>query len=271
VDGLFHDLPPDGDEELCGTLDAPPLLRLPAQGGRSLVFIRAVCGVAVRFELPNPCGARPESVVLPCAFQLRPEVGGLDKLLLLSELFGCELLALLLNEPLGRELLALLLNEPLGRELLALLLNEPLGREFCGCVADGGRLDDGCDGRALLRLCALFPPRPKFPVGLLPPWFADRDAEFIVRTGMCEAAAAGVDRATTLRFCTLAEGVATRPCMFDAPKKLECVGEALTPPVTRAFRSELAERCVALRLIAWPFTKVLCDATVTAFTLRAYR
>jgi hypothetical protein len=284
VDGLFHDLPPDGDEELRGALDAPPLLRLPAQGGRSLEFIRAVCGVAVRFELPNPCGARPESVVLPCAFQLRPVAGGLDELLLLSELFGREpfalllneplgreLLALLLNEPLGRELLALLLNEPLGRELLALLLNEPLGREFCGCAADGGRLDDGCDGRALLKLCALFPPRPKFPAGLLPPWFADRDAEFIVRTGMCEAAAAGVERATTLRFCTPAEGVATRPRTFDAPKKLECVGEAFTPPVTRALRNELAERCVALRLIAWPFTKVLCDATVTAFTLRAYR
>lgn len=212
----------------------------------------------MRFELPNPCGARPESVVLPCAFQLRPEAGGLDELLLLSELFG-------------RELLALLLNEPLGRELLALLLNVPPGREFCGCAAEGGRLDDGGDGRALLKLCVLFPPRPKFPAGLLPPRFADRDAELIVRTGMCEAAAAGVDRATTLRFCTLAEGVATRPRMFDAPKKLECVGEALTPPATRALRNELAERCVALRLIAWPFTKVLCDATVTAFTLRAYR
>jgi len=88
---------------------------------------------------------------------------------------------------------------------------------------------------------------------------------------MCEAAAAGVDRATTLRFWILAEGVATRPCVFDAPKKLECVGEALTPPATRALRNELAERCVALRLIAWPFTNALCEAVVTALLLRAYR
>ena len=123
----------------------------------------------------------------------------------------------------------------------------------------------------MLKLCAVFPPRPKFPAGLLPPRFAEKELEFMVRTGMCEAAAAGADRATTLRFCTLAEGVATRPCEFDAPRKLACVGEALTPPATRAFRSVLAERCVALRLIAWPFTKALCDAVVTAFVLRAYR
>jgi len=29
---------------------------------------------AGRFELPKPCGARPESVELPCAFQVREEV-----------------------------------------------------------------------------------------------------------------------------------------------------------------------------------------------------
>ena len=104
--------------------------------------------------LPNPCGARPESVVLPCAFQVRPEeAGGLE--------------VLLFNELLGREPLALLLNEPFGRELL--LLNEPLGRVFCGCEADGGRLDESCDCRPLLKPCAVFPPRPKFPAGLLAP------------------------------------------------------------------------------------------------------
>jgi len=116
--------------------------------------MRAGCELAARFELPNPCGARPESVVLPCAFQLRPDAGGLDELLLLSEL-------------LGREPLALLLNEPFGRELL--LLNEPFGRELCGCEAAGGRLEVCGAGRTLLKLCALFPPRPKFPAGLLPP------------------------------------------------------------------------------------------------------
>jgi hypothetical protein len=169
--------------------------------------MRAVCEVAGRFELPNPCGAWPESVALPCAFQVRPEV------------VGREPLALLLNELFGGEPLALLLNEPLGRELLALLLIEPLGCEVCDCpAADGGRLDDSWDCRALLNPGALFPPWPTFPAGLLLPWFAAKVAEFIVRTGMCEAAAAGVDRATTLRFCTLVEGVATRPWVFDAPK-----------------------------------------------------
>jgi len=55
-------------------------------------------------------------------------------------------------------------------------------------------------------------------LGLLPPRLPEKEPEFMVRTGMCEAAAAGVERATTLRFCTLLEGVATRPWLFDAPK-----------------------------------------------------
>lgn len=164
-------------------------------------FMRAVWGAAGRFELPKPCGARPESVEFPCAFQLRPEAGGLE--------------ALLFSELVGREPFALLLNEPFGRELL---LNEPLGRAFCCCPADGGRFVDCRDGRTLLKRCALFPPRSKLPEGLLLPRFAEKDPEFIVRTGMCEAAAAGVERATTLRFCTLFEGVATRPRMFEEPK-----------------------------------------------------
>jgi hypothetical protein len=153
--GRFQDLPPDDcEEKLRGALDAPLPLLLPlrAQGGRLLEFMRAVCGVAGRFELPNPCGPRPESVTLPCAFQVRPEAGGLE--------------VLLFNELLGREPLALLLNEPFGRELL---LSEPLGLALCDCTADGGRLDDGCEARALLNAGALFPPRPKLPVGLLAP------------------------------------------------------------------------------------------------------
>lgn len=195
-----------------------------------LEFMRVVCVVAERLELPNPCGAWPESVMLPCAFQLRPV-------------------------------------ELCGRE--ALLLKLLVGREDCDwdCDAEGGRLDESCDWRALLNPWGLLPVRAELPAGLLPPRFAEKEPEFMVCTGMWEAAAAGVERATTLRFCTLAEGVATRPCILDAPIKLECVGEALTPPVTRALRRELAERCVALRLIAWPFTKALCDAVVTAFAL----
>jgi hypothetical protein len=136
-------LPPE-DEKLRGALDAPPLLLLPppAQGGRLLEFMRVVCGVAGRLELPNACGARPESVALPCAFQVRPEAGGLE---------------------------ALLFIELVGREPLALLLKEPFGRALCICEPDGGRFEEGCDCRALLNVCALFPPRLKFPAGLLPP------------------------------------------------------------------------------------------------------
>ena len=103
---------PLDDEKLRGEFDAPPLLLLPTQGGRLLEFMRVVCELAGRFELPNPCGARPESVELPCAFQARPEAGGRE-VLLFSELVAREPLALLLNEPFGRE--PLLLNEPLGR------------------------------------------------------------------------------------------------------------------------------------------------------------
>jgi hypothetical protein len=40
-----------------------------------LTFVRAAAAeFAGRFELPKPCGARPESVVLPCALQVREEV-----------------------------------------------------------------------------------------------------------------------------------------------------------------------------------------------------
>jgi len=47
----------------------------PAQGGRLLVFVGAAAAeFAGRFELPKPCGARPESVELPCALQAREEV-----------------------------------------------------------------------------------------------------------------------------------------------------------------------------------------------------
>jgi hypothetical protein len=49
----------------------------PAQGGRLLAFERAaVAEFEGRFVLPKPCGARPESVELPCALQVREEVFG---------------------------------------------------------------------------------------------------------------------------------------------------------------------------------------------------
>jgi hypothetical protein len=53
--------------------------------------------------------------------------------------------------------------------------------------------------------------------GLLPLRPADNPCVFIVRTGMCEAAAAGAVRATTERFATDDGGVDTRPRAFAAP------------------------------------------------------
>jgi hypothetical protein len=81
-----------------------------------------------RLLLPKPCGARPASVELPCALQLRVLLLGR------TELF---------TEPL------------LGRPEL---LTEPFGRaEFTlgapprpGCAADGGRLAESCDMRFVL-------------------------------------------------------------------------------------------------------------------------
>lgn len=100
--------------------------------------------------------------------------------------------------------------------------------------------------------------------GLLPLRPADKPCVFIVRTGMCEAAAAGAVRATTERFATDAGGVETRPRAFAAPVKLALVGENEAPLVTRASRSEAWVKCMEPRLIAWPFTKVLREAAVTA-------
>ena len=125
-------------------MDALPLLLPPpAQGGRLLEFMRVVCVVAERLELPNPCGACPESVELPCAFQLRPE-------------------------------------ELCGRE--ELLLKVLFGREDCDCDCDvdGGRLDESCDWRAPLNPSGLLPARAELPAGLPPARFAEKEPEFMV-------------------------------------------------------------------------------------------
>jgi hypothetical protein len=90
---------------------------LPAHGGRSAKLVRAVCEVAGRLLLPNPCGAWPESVTLPCAFQVRFEA----------------------REP-------LLLKDAGGREPLALM--EFVLRELCCVLAVGGRFAESCDARA---------------------------------------------------------------------------------------------------------------------------
>lgn len=63
--------------------DVPPFEPEPAQAGRSDRFMLAACVelpfrvpalvLAVRFaSVPKPCGARPRSVAVPCAAQVRP-------------------------------------------------------------------------------------------------------------------------------------------------------------------------------------------------------
>ena len=99
-----------------------PVAPVPAYGGRSE---RADAPPVVEFDarllLPKPWGARPESVVLPCAFQLRPAV----ELLLPGRLE-------LLNEP------------PARAELVELYEPVPVRPD---CVADGGRFAASCEAR----------------------------------------------------------------------------------------------------------------------------
>src|SRR6266851_4836754 len=87
---------------------------------------------------------------------------------------------------------------------------------------------------------------------------------------MCEAAAAGDVRAITGRFWTAADGRAMLPRVAAAPTKLCRVGEKPGLLVTLVFRSDAAVTCVAPRLIAWPFTNALRDASVTAAGLCAF-
>src|ERR1700716_3530264 len=93
---------------------------------------------------------------------------------------------------------------------------------------------------------------------------------FTVRTGVCEAAAAGAVRATTRRFCTVEGGVATRAPVLAAPKWLCRVW--LTPGLllTCAPRKAAAVTCVAPRLMRCPLANALREATVTARSLCAY-
>ena len=54
----------------CGAPDPEP-----AQGGRFAELLRDTpVELDGRLELPKPCGARPESVALPCALQARVEL-----------------------------------------------------------------------------------------------------------------------------------------------------------------------------------------------------
>lgn len=92
--------------------EEPTLARgppLPAHGGRSLIArawgeveLGPLCagrspmlrgefcpGASEgRFEPPKPCGARPRSVALPCASQVRPLPGRWEELLFAAGLFA---------------------------------------------------------------------------------------------------------------------------------------------------------------------------------------
>jgi hypothetical protein len=227
----------------------------PAHGGRS-----ACAGVLPWLELaplgrlePNPCGARPRSVVFPCADQLRDPLfaGRLGDVLLFTD---------------------------------ARPLNPPLA------FADGGRLLER--SRCCGDVVPLFPSRPGRLFGegelptplrapkppLFPPRFtgpfparpADSPRVSIVLTGMCEAAAPGDVRATTERLIAEDGGVATRPRAFAAPVKLVRVGVKSARLVTCAPRKDACVTCIDPRLIACPFTNALREAAVTARTLCAY-
>jgi hypothetical protein len=135
-------------------------------------------------ELPNPCGARPESVVLPCALQERPAFEFVERMELLAEVPG---------------------RAP-------------------GCVAYAGRPARRSEAR--LELSPLVGLDIACATAELAPRFAKELDVFIVCTAECDAAAAGVLRAVTLRFSTRADGVATWLPMFAVPRELARVGEA---------------------------------------------
>jgi hypothetical protein len=132
---------------------------------------------AGRFELPKPCGARPRSVELPCASQVRPLVAPFDATRLFAPETGAE----------G------------GLPWESWFWRPVEADPFC---------DNERFGVWPVRFARLLLGRP-----------ADSAPVFIVRTGMCEAAAPGAVRAITERFWT-AEGGTARACKFAAPKEL---------------------------------------------------
>jgi hypothetical protein len=206
--------------------------------------------------LPNPCGARPRSVEFPCADQFRDPLfpGRLGEALPFTEARPFTPAFAFADG--GR-----LLESSRCREDIPLFTSLP------------GRLFGDTEVAAPLR-----PPKlPLFPPRLPPPLtapFPARPAETprlsIVRTGMCEAAAPGVVRATTDRFVTDDGGVATRPRAFAVPVKLLRVGVKSARFVTCAPRSDASLTRIDPRLTACPFTNVFREAAVTARALCAY-
>jgi hypothetical protein len=175
--------------------------------------------------LPNPCGARPRSVVLPCADQVR------DPLLLLGRFadalpfgalpFGAlpfmdarpRSVALPCADQVRDPLLPGRFADALPFGALPFTDARPLTLPLAPAFADGGLPLRAPKPPLLPALFAtLLPPRftPPFTAPFAA-WPADSPRVSIVRTGMCEAAAPGAVRAITGRFATDAGGVDTRP------------------------------------------------------------
>jgi hypothetical protein len=225
----------------------------PAQGGRSECVPRGVwlAPFTGRSDEPLPklCGARPRSVALPCADQLRePLFAGRLGDTLPPPFTDARPLT-----PAPAEGGRLLESSRWREDMAALLFASRPARTF----ADGALLE------------APRPPKLPFAGRFIPPLTApfrpaDKPRVSMVRTGMCEAAAAGAVRAITERFMTLAGGVETRPRALAAPVKLARVGEKSARLVTCAPRSEASLTRIDPRLMAWPLTKVFREAAVTA-------
>jgi hypothetical protein len=182
-------------------------------------------------ELPNPAGARPRSVVLPCASQLRVP-------LLTRWLPGLFAAPLPDRAPFCIAAGGRACSSSRWRGVMAALLEFP-ARAFGMLLA--GRCTDPFAGRFAAELPRSFPVRP-----------AAKLAEFIVRTCDREAPAAGAVRATTARFCTDPEGRATLALVLAAPNELCLVGEKPTLSVTCAPFKEASVTWKAPRLMAWP-------------------
>jgi hypothetical protein len=170
-----------------------------------------VGGLLGLFE-PNPCGARPRSVVLPCASQVR-------------------------------ELLV-------GR--CPELPTVPFAERFEFGIAEGGRFCESSCWRAVVasfaRALPGLLPTPVF--ALAEPFTCEwpsrpaLTAPFIRSTGTCEAAAAGAVRAITERFWTPAGGRGARGLMFALPRALCWVGRMPTEVATLAlFKEAWVIRC----------------------------
>lgn len=206
-----------------------------------------------RFELPNPCGARPRSVELPCASQVRP----LPARLLL---------------PAG----------PLVERLPGIAE----GGRFCessrwrGVIRELEEFAGALPGRfwnwplVLMLLCTPELPTWAFalaePFTCAPPKRPAVVAPFIVRTDSREAARAGAVRAMTERFWIAFDGRATWPLKLEAPRVLCCVGRMPTEFVALAPFNPACVRCCPPRLMRPPLVKLLREVVVTARRLCAF-